>query len=129
MLATRRRDTRPELELRSAIHRLGLRYFVHRRPLGELRREADIVFPRSCVAVFVDSCFWHGCPDHVTWPVENGEWWRAKIESNRARDRDTDDRLYEQGWTSVRVWTHESAVEAAARIAEIVRAQMSANDS
>ena len=120
MQATPRHNTKPEVALRSALHRLGLRYFVHRRPVTGLRREADVVFPRARVAVFLDSCFWHGCPDHVTWPVANAEWWRAKIERTRERDRDTDERLARAGWTSMRVWEHETPDEAAHRVAAAV---------
>jgi DNA mismatch endonuclease, patch repair protein len=116
MQATPRRDTRPELALRSALHRLGLRYFVHRRPVASVRREADVVFPKARVAVFLDSCFWHRCPDHMTWPDHNADWWRAKIDANYERDRDTDARLIAAGWLPIRVWEHEDPTRAAARI-------------
>ncbi|MDQ5821648.1 MAG: very short patch repair endonuclease [Actinomycetota bacterium] len=116
MQATPRQDTKPELALRRELHRLGLRYYVHRRPLPELRREADIVFPRAKIAVFVDSCFWHGCPEHVTWPAANADWWREKIERTRRRDADTNDRLARVGWDAVRVWEHEDTALAARRI-------------
>lgn len=121
MQATPRRDTRPELALRSELHRLGLRYFVHRRPVPGLRREADLVFPRARVAVFVDSCFWHGCPQHITWPAANAEWWREKIERTRRRDHDTDNQLGAAGWTPFRVWEHEDSLDAAQRIKALVR--------
>lgn len=121
MQATPRRDTKPEMTLRSELHRLGLRYFVHRRPVRGLRREADLVFPRSRVAVFVDSCFWHGCPEHVTWPTAHAEWWREKIERTRSRDRDTDVQLVAAGWEPIRVWEHESSTDAAQRILLRVR--------
>lgn len=117
MQATPQRDTRPELTLRKALHRRGLRFFVHRCPVEGLRREADIVFPRARLAVFLDSCFWHGCPDHVTWPKANAAWWRNKIEVTRARDRDTDMRLVAAGWIALRIWEHEPAEEAADRVA------------
>jgi len=123
MQATPRRDTKPELALRSELHRRGLRYFIHRRPLPELRREADVVFPRARVAVFLDSCFWHGCPEHASWPRSNAEWWREKIERNRRRDADTDERLRAAGWEPVRVWEHEDAAAAAERVKRIVAAQ------
>lgn len=109
------------MALRSALHRLGLRYFVHRRPVPGLRREADLVFTRSRVAVFVDSCFWHGCPEHVTWPTAHAEWWREKIERTRSRDRDTDVQLVAAGWEPIRVWEHESSADAAQRILLRVR--------
>ncbi|MFI5762629.1 very short patch repair endonuclease [Streptomyces sp. NPDC051563] len=114
------KDTGIEMALRRALHAAGLRYRVHRRPARGVRREADIVFGPTKVAVFVDGCFWHGCPDHATWPRRNAEFWRSKIEGNRARDRDTDARLAESGWLSLRVWEHESPDEAAVRIARAV---------
>ena len=94
--------------------------FVHRRLLKGTRREVDVVFPGAKVAVFVDGCFWHGCPDHGTWPRNNAEFWRQKIEGNVRRDRDTDVRLEAEGWTVVRVWEHEAPADAAARIADAV---------
>lgn len=123
MSAQRVRDTAAETVLRRELHRLGLRYRVHRRPVRGVRREADVVFGPAKVAVFVDGCFWHGCPEHGTWPKRNGEFWRGKIEKNRARDADTDRRLAAEGWLAVRVWEHEDAVTAAARIASVVAAR------
>ncbi len=99
---------------------MGLRYRIHRRPLPQLRRQADIVFTRARVAVFVDGCFWHGCPDHGTSPKVNGEWWAAKLEVNRKRDLDTNAQLAEAGWTTVRVWEHEEATAAAQGVSEAV---------
>ncbi|MFJ6796510.1 very short patch repair endonuclease [Streptomyces sp. NPDC091268] len=115
------KDTRIEVALRRALHAAGLRYRVHRRPIKAVRREADIVFGPARVAVFVDGCFWHGCPEHATWPRRNADFWRGKIEGNRARDRDTDARLAEAGWLAVRVWEHEAVAQAAARVAAVVR--------
>jgi DNA mismatch endonuclease, patch repair protein len=71
--------------------------------------------------VFVDGCFWHGCPEHASWPKANAEWWKAKIEANRARDRDTDRRLTEAGWMVIRVWEHEDTVTAADRVESAIR--------
>lgn len=121
MAGYRQRDTQPELALRSALHARGLRYFVDRPPLPKLRRRADLVFPRARVAVYVHGCFWHGCSEHGTWPAHNAAWWRAKIESNRARDRDTAERLSQAGWIALEVWEHEDALEAAGRVEEAVR--------
>ncbi|WP_322973424.1 hypothetical protein [Actinacidiphila soli] len=84
-------------------------------------READVLFGPARVAVFVDGCFWHGCPEHATWPRNNAVFWREKIEKDRARDSDTDARLAEAGWASVQVWEHENAAEAAERIVALVR--------
>jgi DNA mismatch endonuclease (patch repair protein) len=115
-----RRDTGPELALRRVLHGRGLRYFVHRRPLPELPRLADLVFPTAKVAVFVDGCFWHGCPDHGRRQHRtNGWYWPEKIERNVARDRDTDAQLAAAGWRSLRVWEHEDPDQAAVRIAAL----------
>lgn len=125
MVATRQRDTAPELALRSALHRLGLRYRVNVSPIPGMRRRADVVFPKARVAVYVDGCFWHGCPIHATWPKANAEFWSDKIRTNRRRDADTDRELAEAGWTSIRVWEHEDPDEAAMRIAEAVLSRQS----
>lgn len=117
------RNTHPEVALRSALHRMGLRFRVHIRPVPGVRREADVVFPRARVALFVDGCFWHGCPQHASWPKANASWWKAKIDANQARDRDTDERLAEAGWLVVRVWEHEAVDEAAGRVARLVRGE------
>lgn len=123
MSAQQSRNTRIELRLRSLLHARGLRYRVHLRPLTGYRRTADVVFTRAKVAVYVDGCFWHGCPVHGTWPKRNSDFWRQKIEANVRRDRDTDDALAEAGWVSVRVWEHEDADLAADRIAALVRSR------
>lgn len=112
----RRRDTSIEFTLRSELFRRGLRYNVHRRPVAGLRREADIVFPRVRVAVFVGSCWWHARPTHGTVPSANRDWWKRKLEANRARDRDTTERFEADGWTVIRIWEHESVSEAANRV-------------
>ncbi len=115
------RNTAPEMRLRSRLHALGLRYRVHLRPLPELRRTTDIVFTRAKVAVFVDGCFWHSCPEHRTAPSANETWWAAKLARNVERDLDTDQRLIAAGWLVVRVWEHEDPAQAGARVAEAVR--------
>lgn len=114
------RNTEVEVELRKALHAAGLRYRIHRRPIDGVRREADIVFGRVRVAVFVDGCFWHGCPEHATWPQNNADFWRNKIETNRSRDTDTDARLEAAGWLPIRIWEHEDVAAAAARVKETV---------
>lgn len=111
-----KRDTPAEKALRSALHREGLRFRVDMAPLPGLRRRADIVFRSAKVAVFVDGCFWHGCPIHGTWPKANSEWWRQKIERNKQRDTETDQRLAEAGWRVIRVWEHDDLTEAAQRV-------------
>jgi DNA mismatch endonuclease (patch repair protein) len=115
------RDTVPEMMLRRHLHASGARYRVHVRPLPGVRRIADIVFPRARVAVFVDGCFWHRCPEHATDPKSNSEWWSAKLARNVERDAETDDLLAEAGWLTVRVWEHEDPEAAARRIVRAVR--------
>jgi DNA mismatch endonuclease (patch repair protein) len=121
MVANRSRDTGPELALRRELHHAGLRYRVNTRPLVGVRRTADVVFTRTKVAVFLDGCFWHGCPEHYRAPSANSGYWAAKLERNTTRDRRVNDLLREAGWEVVRVWEHESPQEAAARIVAIVR--------
>jgi DNA mismatch endonuclease, patch repair protein len=116
MARTGRRDTAPEVRLRSELHRRGLRYSIDVPPLEGVRRRADIVFFRRKLAVFVDGCFWHACPIHATWPKTNADWWKDKLETNKQRDRETDRQLEEAGWDVVRVWEHEDPVVAAERI-------------
>jgi len=124
MSAQRSRDTAPELALRRRLHGMGLRYRVHTAPVAGLRRRADIVFGPARVAVFVDGCFWHGCPLHGQRRHDvNGWYWPDKIARNRSRDADTDARLAAAGWAVVRVWEHEDADGVAAEIAAVVRAR------
>ncbi|MCA0156078.1 very short patch repair endonuclease [Tsukamurella sp. M9C] len=121
MQSNRRRDTGPELALRREVHRRGLRFFVDRAPLRELaRRRADLVFPRLKVAVYLDGCFWHGCPEHHSVSKTNAQFWATKVANNRARDEDTNQRLEEAGWTVIRVWEHEDPAVAAAEIKAVV---------
>lgn len=122
MASVRQKGTQAEINLRRLLHARGLRYRLHVPLLKKPRRSADIVFPRARVAVFVDGCFWHGCPEHVSWPKSNADFWREKIETNRSRDADTDQRLNALGWKTVRIWEHEDASDAANRIAELIDA-------
>jgi DNA mismatch endonuclease, patch repair protein len=122
MKRTRGRDTKPELVLRSALHRLGLRFRVDRPVLPGSRRRADVVFAGARIAVFVDGCFWHGCPEHGTMPKANRRFWKEKLEANQDRDRSTDEQLEEVGWKVMRFWEHVDPQVAAAEIAaEVAR--------
>jgi DNA mismatch endonuclease, patch repair protein len=120
MSRARRQDTAPELDLRRVLHSRGLRYRVHRPLPSDRRRKIDIAFVREKVAVFVDGCFWHACPQHGTMPVSNNEFWREKLAKNRRRDGETTALLTEAGWSVVRVWEHEDPVEAADRVETLV---------
>lgn len=126
MQRQRRRDTSLELEIRKRLHALGFRYRVDYRLEPALRTRADICFTKQKVAVFIDGCFWHGCPLHATSPKNNAEWWREKLDANIARDRRTDTALVERGWEVIRIWEHEDVVEAAAMIADQLAARNSA---
>lgn len=121
MIGNRGRDTSPELAVRRAAHRLGLRYRVSARPLTNVRRTADLVFPKQRVAVYVDGCFWHGCPTHYVAPKTNSDYWSTKIMSNRQRDRDTDMRMAAEGWLVLRFWEHEDPQATAQAIWRAVR--------
>jgi DNA mismatch endonuclease (patch repair protein) len=129
MQRVRQKNTSAESALRRELHAIGLRYRVQVPVLTKPRRVADITFVGPRVAVFVDGCFWHGCPSHATWPKQNEEFWRAKIVANQERDRDTDARLRADGWEVVRVWAHEAPHEAASRVAVLVRARKLKRDS
>lgn len=123
MRGNHKRDTSPELAVRSAVHAAGLRYRVHVpiRLGAKMVVRPDLVFPRQRVAVFVDGCFWHGCPQHGTSPRSNRAYWTAKITRNRERDKQTSRALRRQNWRVVRIWEHETPARAVTRVAAAVR--------
>ena len=127
MAANRRRDTGIERAVRSRLHAEGLRFRVDFpvRPGGAARPiRPDVVFPKRRIAVFIDGCFWHGCPQHGTLPATtNADYWASKIEENRTRDARHDAELRASGWTVVRAWEHEDAALVARRVASLIRAQ------
>lgn len=116
MRRTTGRDNALERALRSALFREGMRFKIHYRIPGLRRRSIDVALIRPRVAVFVDGCFWHGCPEHGTWPGRNAAFWREKIEANRRRDHETDALLRASDWEVVRIWEHECLEAAVARI-------------
>lgn len=106
------------------MHAAGLRYRVDYAPLlGHRRHCADLVFTRAKVAVFVDGCYWHGCPEHHRQPTSNSDYWSAKVSGNRDRDTRVNALLTDAGWTVLRFWEHEAPADVAARIVEVVRAR------
>jgi DNA mismatch endonuclease (patch repair protein) len=107
MRSNRSKGTVPEVRLRSALHRAGLRFRKNARPLPSLRCTADVLFRRQRVAVFVDGCFWHSCPVHGTMPTLNGDWWRAKLCATVERDASNRLALEREGWNVLRFWEHE----------------------
>ncbi|MEU4653782.1 very short patch repair endonuclease [Streptomyces sp. NPDC023723] len=123
MQAIRSRDTKPEIAIRRLVHATGLRYRVAARPLPDLRRTADMVFRSARVAVFIDGCYWHGCPEHYVSPKTNSGYWSEKVVRNVTRDRDTDEKLREAGWLVLRFWEHEPSDACADKIAATVLAR------
>lgn len=109
--------------MRRLVHAMGLRYRVNARPLAQLRRTADLVFTRRRVAVFIDGCFWHGCPEHHRRPGVNVDYWNEKVERNRQRDSATDAALAAAGWTVLRFWAHVDPAEVAAAVRDAVTAR------
>lgn len=120
MQRQRRRDTALEVGVRSRLHALGYRFRVDYRPDASLRTRGDIVFTRRKVVVFIDGCFWHGCPWHATEPKNNAQWWREKLAANVARDRRADQLLRDLGWAVIRVWEHEPLESAVASIVRVL---------
>jgi len=109
-----RRNTGPEVLLRRALHREGVRFRLHR---ADLPGRPDIVLVSLRLAVFVDGCFWHGCPMHAVAPRANAAFWAAKLAANRARDARKDAQLVEAGWEVLHVWEHEDLGEVARGLA------------
>ena len=122
MQTQRVRDTEPEMAIRRALHSRGHRYRVDVRPVPDVRRKADLVFVTARVAVFVDGCFWHGCPQHGHRRYRvNSNYWNAKIRRNRERDKETTERLLEAAWTVVRIWEHVPIPDAVAAVEDALR--------
>lgn len=117
-------DTKPEMILRSALWGRGLRYRLHRRTHGS---RPDLVFISAEVAVFVDGCFWHGCPDHYSKPRSSGEFWAKKLRDNVNRDMRQTNRLECEGWTVIRVWEHE-IVEDLASVVDLIAVAVAGED-
>lgn len=124
MRANRSADTAPELSLRSELHRRGLRFRKNLRiPVEGGSTRPDIVFTRARIAVFVDGCFWHSCPEHGALPQANRDFWSAKFERNVQRDRANDAALSEAGWLVLRFFEHVPAADAALAVQRAVTAR------
>ncbi|QOV46874.1 very short patch repair endonuclease [Streptomyces chromofuscus] len=122
------RDTAPEVAVRRLLHASGLRYRVNVPVPGMPRRTIDIVFPKAKIAIFLDGCFWHGCPQHATHPKANSEWWRVKLDKNMARDIETTKHLTSEGWTVLRFWEHESVEDITRQVTATVAAKRAATN-
>lgn len=123
MAAVKRVDTKPEISLRSSLHRRGLRFrkdFPIRLSSKSIR--PDVVFTRQKVAVFVDGCFWHGCPQHCRRPKTNIEFWSRKLEQNQERDRRQNEALRQAGWVVLRIWEHESLSSSVDKVVQVIGA-------
>ncbi|MFW5462826.1 very short patch repair endonuclease [Knoellia sp. CPCC 206453] len=122
MSNTRGRDTAAEMSVRRELHQRGLRYRVSYRPVPGLRRTADIAFPRQQIAVLIDGCFWHGCPDHYRPATgSRSHFWADKIEVNQRRDVESSDAFIAAGWLVLRFWEHEDPASVADQISSTVR--------
>ncbi|MCV7506297.1 very short patch repair endonuclease [Micrococcus luteus] len=121
MRSNKGRDTKPEVAVRRRVHAAGLRYRVNAKPEKDLRRTADLLFRPAAVAVFIDGCFWHGCPEHYIAPKANGGFWADKVARNKERDAETTALLAERGWEALRFWEHEEPAEVAANVIDVVR--------
>ena len=120
MRRTKKRDTQSEMALRSELHRRGFRYHVDRAISGVTRGRPDVSFPTEQIAVFVDGCFWHSCPQHASTPASNRDWWVRKLSSNVKRDERHSTELGAAGWVVLRFWEHENPLEVADRVQRAV---------
>jgi DNA mismatch endonuclease (patch repair protein) len=120
MSKQRRRDTQAELLVRQLLHARGIRFRVDAQPEPDYRCKADIMWKALHLIVFIDGCFWHGCPEHATRPRANREWWAQKLDANIQRDRRTDAVLAARGWTVLRFWEHEKP----AAVADVICSQL-----
>ncbi len=117
MRRTRKRDNGPELAVRRRLHAAGLRYRVAYPVPGQRRRTIDIAFTRVRLAVFIDGCFWHSCPEHLQLPRANSAWWMVKLQTNQLRDLSVTAQLEGMGWAVLRFWEHEPADDVARAVA------------
>jgi DNA mismatch endonuclease (patch repair protein) len=121
MQRQRTTGTAPEWGLRRELYRLGLRYRVDAAIPGLSRIRADVVFTTERIAIFVDGCFWHRCPQHASWPTSNAAFWRTKLDKNAERDRLACAALQVAGWSPIRVWEHEDPTVAALKVQTVVQ--------
>jgi DNA mismatch endonuclease, patch repair protein len=128
MKANRSRDTGPERAVRQLLHAAGERYKVDWPLPFDRRRRADLAFTRWKVAVMIDGCFWHRCPEHYVPPKSHADFWDEKTRATRARDRDTDTRLTAMGWTVLRFWEHEQAPTVAAKVQAVLQRLAATDD-
>lgn len=123
MSRQKRRDTGCEMAVRRILHAEGIRYRVDFRPLPDERFRVDIGWRKYKLAVFIDGCFWHGCPDHGTVPKNNRTWWASKLYENQQRDRRVLTTLEDAGWIGVRFWEHEPPHSIAHSIMTLVQSR------
>lgn len=121
MQSNRGRNTRPEMRVRSALHKAGLRYRTHFRPILGRRCTVDVAFPKDHVALFIDGCYWHSCPAHRSLPKTNREWWATKLNATQDRDRANTAALQNAGWIVLRVWEHENVSDVVDKVKEVLR--------
>ena len=120
MEAAKPKGTLPEIKLQSALEQVGVLFEVDVKPIDNLQRRADILIRDERIAIFVDGCFWHGCPIHGTQAKANAKFWADKINRNKERDLDTNRRLAEDGWTVLRIWEHEDPKQISNQVVELI---------
>ena len=116
MKSVRQTGTKPENHIHEELLRRGLQLQTSTRPISEIRLTADFVFPSEKLSVFIDGCFWHGCPDHFKLPLTNRDWWEEKVSETVRRDRRQTAKLNDAGWSVVRIWEHETPSAAVDKI-------------
>ncbi len=129
MRGVKKRDNGPEMAVRRLLHAAGLRYRVAWPVPGQRRRTIDIAFTRARLAVYIDGCFWHGCPLHATSPKANAAWWAEKISTNQTRDADVTSQLEDMGWTVLRFWEHEMPDDVASAVIGRLRSRVGTSRS
>lgn len=124
MQANRSVDTAVEQLLRSALHRQGLRFGKHANVDPAVKCRADVVFRGARVCIFVDGCYWHGCPKHFETPKRNTAWWQEKIQDNRNRDRRKTSALRRRGWRVIRIWEHEVSTQSLSQLVDRIQREV-----
>ena len=116
MRAVKSNDSKMEIKFRSALWRCGLRFYKN---VKSLPGKPDIVFPKKKVVIFLDSCFWHGCPQHLRMPKSNLDYWQPKIERNKKRDGEINSYYSENNWRILRIWEHELKTNFDNKVSEV----------
>lgn len=121
MIANQSSNTIPERLLRSALFKNGMHFRKNVRPISKVKCKADILFRSQRLCIFVDGCFWHGCPKHFECPKTNSSWWNEKIEATKDRDRTQTALLRKAGWNVVRIWEHDITLKKVSSVVKKIK--------